>query len=74
MSIRFGDHFEKFLARQKSSGKYRSTSEVIRSALALLEARQAKIDELNTALLQGEESGFILKFNAKDHLRQMKKR
>ena len=56
-SILLGQHFEKFISTKVSSGKYISASEVIRTALRLLELEESKIKDLNKALLKGEKSG-----------------
>lgn len=56
-SISLDDHFSGFLARQVSSGRYRSASEVVRAALRLLEDQEAQLTALRAALVAGEESG-----------------
>lgn len=56
-SITLGDHFEGFISSQIQSGRYSSTSEVIRSALRLLETQETKLHTLRISLIEGEESG-----------------
>jgi len=41
-SILFGEHFKKFIHREVSSGKYASASEVVRTALRMLESEEKK--------------------------------
>ena len=41
-SILLGEHFEKFISSEVSSGKYGSASEVICTALRMLEAEEPK--------------------------------
>jgi antitoxin ParD1/3/4 len=56
-SITLGDHFDGFIASQIKTGRYGSASEVIRSALRLLETHETKLDTLRQALDEGERSG-----------------
>ena len=56
-SITLGDHFEGFISEQVQSGRYGSASEVIRSALRLLENQESKMETLRQLLQQGEQSG-----------------
>jgi len=70
-SILLGQHFEDFISTEVSSGKYNSASEVIRTALRLLEAEELKTKNLNKALLQGEKSGVDKNFDPKVHLRKL---
>ncbi|MCL4408884.1 MAG: type II toxin-antitoxin system ParD family antitoxin [Gammaproteobacteria bacterium] len=56
-SITLGEHFEKFITSQILSGRYGSASEVIRSALRLLENHEAKLNSLRQLLAEGEQSG-----------------
>ena len=57
-SITLGDHFDAFIAEQIESGRYSSTSEVVRAALRLLEDSETRLNTLRTALKEGEDSGF----------------
>lgn len=56
-SISLDDHFSEFLAREVSSGRYRSASEVIRAGLRLLEDQETQMAALRAALVAGEDSG-----------------
>ncbi|SHE44522.1 type II toxin-antitoxin system ParD family antitoxin [Vibrio gazogenes] len=56
-SITLGEHFDSFIANQIQSGRYGSASEVIRSALRLLETQETKMNTLRQLLVEGEESG-----------------
>lgn len=56
-SITLGEHFDGFISNQIQSGRYGSASEVIRSALRLLEAQETKMNTLRQLLVEGEESG-----------------
>jgi antitoxin ParD1/3/4 len=51
------DHFDSFISSQIQSGRYGSASEVIRSALRLLETQETKMNTLRQLLVEGEESG-----------------
>jgi antitoxin ParD1/3/4 len=70
-SILLGQHFEEFISAKISSGKYASASEVIRTALRLLEAEDSKMKVLNKALSQGEKSGIKKDFDSKAHLKTL---
>ena len=70
-SVLLGDHFEEFISAEISSGRYSSASEVIRTALRLLEAEKMKLKDLNKALVQGEKSGFEKSFSPKEHLKKL---
>lgn len=56
-SINLGDHFTGFLNKLTHSGRYGSASEAVRAALRLLEKEEAKLEALEHALLEGEDSG-----------------
>ena len=56
-SITLGDHFDGFIASQIQTGRYGSASEVIRTALRLLETQETKLNTLRQLLVAGEESG-----------------
>jgi len=67
-SISLGDHFEDFISASVTSGKYGSASEVVRTALRLLESEESKHKELKNALIEGENSQMIENFDSKKHL------
>lgn len=72
-SISLGNHFEQFIQDEIKSGRYGSTSEVIRSALRLLENEKEKLNALRDALIKGEQSGWVEDFNPEVHLSKMHK-
>ena len=55
-SITLGEHFDGFISNQIQSGRYGSASEVIRSALRLLESQETKLHTLRQLLIEGEQS------------------
>ncbi len=67
-SISLGNHFEEFINHEVKSGRYSSVSEVIRSALRMLESEDKKEKELIKALKIGEKSGFVDDFNPRQNL------
>jgi len=56
-SFSLGDHFTAFIETQVSRGRYGNASDVLRAGLRLLEEREAKLEALRTALVEGENSG-----------------
>jgi len=70
-SILLGEHFEEYISNKVSSGKFNSASEVIRTALRLLEDEEIKSKDLNKALSQGERSGVEKNFDSKIHLKKL---
>ena len=73
-SILLGEHFEKFIGQEVSSGRYGSASEVIRTALRILETEEEKKSALIKALIKGEKSKRIEKFDSKSHLVRLHKK
>ncbi|MEJ7627105.1 MAG: type II toxin-antitoxin system ParD family antitoxin [Ferruginibacter sp.] len=73
-SILLGEHFEKFISGEVSSGKYGSASEVVRTALRILESEEEKKAALIKALIKGEKSKRFENFDPKTHLAQLHKK
>jgi antitoxin ParD1/3/4 len=67
-----GSYFENFISSEVSSGKYSSASEMVRTALRLLELEESKKKALSKALLQGEKSGLVKNFDAKANLKKLR--
>ncbi len=70
-SILLGQHFEDFISSEVASGRYSSASEVVRTALRLLQEEESKKKILNKALEVGEKSGFDKNFDSKTHLKTL---
>ena len=49
-SISLGDHFESFIDKKVSTGRFQNASEVIRAGLRLLEEEEAKVSALKKAI------------------------
>lgn len=71
-SISLGDHFENFVDKRVSTGRYKNASEVIRAGLRLLEEEEMKIASLKSAIAEGLDSGPVKKFDPKKHLSRLK--
>jgi len=56
-SITLGENLDQFINRMIESGRYGSTSEVVRSALRLLEEHELRTGKLREALEEGLLSG-----------------
>lgn len=62
-SVALGEHFTAFAHEQVQSGRYGSTSEVIRAGLRLLEHEERKVVELRAAIEEGLNSGEPVPFD-----------
>ncbi len=52
-SLSLGEHWEVFIRNEVSSGRYGSASEVVHSALRVLEERTTKLEGLRAHLAEG---------------------
>ena len=73
-SILLGDYFDNFINEQIKTGRFSSTSEVIRAALRMFEQEESKKTRLIAELKKGEKSGFIENFDRKVFLQNMNKK
>jgi len=71
-SISLGGHFDTFVQKSISKGRYKNVSEVIRAGLRLLEEEESKIVALRTAIEEGIESGVAHDFDPQKHLESLK--
>lgn len=70
-SILLGDYFENYVNQKIASGKYNSVSEIVRTALRLLESEENKSNTLINELIVGEKSGFIDDFDRHKNLKNI---
>lgn len=73
-SILLSDHFDRFIRQKIDSGKYSSVSDVIRSALRLLEEEEQKLEDLRASLRAGEQSGIADDFDPAKHFSELQER
>ena len=65
-SFSLDEHYSAFIEGEVASGRYRSASDVIRTALRLLEDRETRLSALRQALIAGEHSGESTPFDFDD--------
>ena len=71
-SVSLGEHFTNFIDAQVQTGRYGSTSDVVRAGLRLLEEHDLKLKALQGALKAGEESGAPVSFDSEAFLARMR--
>ncbi|CAM3590091.1 type II toxin-antitoxin system ParD family antitoxin [Smaragdicoccus niigatensis] len=62
-SFSLDEHYSAFIDAEVAAGRYRSASDVVRSALRLLEDRETQLGALRNALVEGERSGTSTAFD-----------
>lgn len=70
-SISLGNHFETFVEKSISKGRFQNASEVIRAGLRMLEEEENKILALRNAIQEGMQSGIAEDFDPKKHLEML---
>ena len=73
-SFSLDDHYYAFIEAEVAAGRYRSASEVVRSALRLLEDRETQLRSLRQALETGELSGASTPFDFDEFLARKRTR
>ncbi|MCU7942518.1 MAG: type II toxin-antitoxin system ParD family antitoxin [Candidatus Thiodiazotropha sp. (ex Cardiolucina cf. quadrata)] len=58
-SITLNEHFDSFIDNQLKSGRFSSTSEVVRAGLRLLEEEETKLMALRKMLDEGESGDLV---------------
>jgi antitoxin ParD1/3/4 len=62
-TIALDPHFDDFVAGLVASGRFPSASAAVREGLRLLEAQEARIEELRAEIDRGEASGDPVEFD-----------
>jgi antitoxin ParD1/3/4 len=71
-SILLGSHYDNFIGG--ASGRYNSASEVILTALRLLETEEQKMKLLRNEFEIGENRKMVSSFDRKKHLQDLRKK
>ena len=71
-SVSLGEYFTNFIDTQVQTGRYGSTSDVVRAGLRLLEEQDLKLKALQGALIAGEESGEPVPFDSEAFLTRVR--
>jgi antitoxin ParD1/3/4 len=71
ISISLGNHFETFIEKSVSKGRFQNASEVIRAGLRMLEEEENKVIALKFAIKEGIDSGIAKDFDSKKHLQML---
>ena len=71
VTVALGPHYEEFIKQTIAGGRYNNASEVIRSALRLLEEEEARLAAVRTALIEGEKSGIIEDFDPQEFVKRL---
>lgn len=71
-SILIGEHFQEMISQEVSSGRYHSSSEVIREALRLFEDEKRRRNSLDSLLKDGESSGVAKDFDFDSFKKEMR--
>ena len=62
-SVSLGDHFRGYIDERVRSGRYNSSSDVIRAGLRLLEEHESRVEAPRSAMIEGEQSGQATPFD-----------
>ncbi|MDR1782982.1 MAG: type II toxin-antitoxin system ParD family antitoxin [Dysgonamonadaceae bacterium] len=73
MEVLLGTHYDDFMSAAVKSGRYRSTDDVVRKAILLLETEEKKADLLREKLIAGENSPMLQNFDSQAFLGQIHK-
>ncbi len=71
ISISLGNHFETFIEKSVSKGRFQNASEVIRAGLRMLEEEENKVIALRIAIQEGIDSGIAKDFDSQKHLQML---
>ncbi|WP_087116177.1 type II toxin-antitoxin system ParD family antitoxin [Corynebacterium urinipleomorphum] len=72
-SVTLGPHYEEFIAQMVASGRYATSSEVIRAGLRMIEDYERRLEVLHREIQKGEESGLVEDFDFNEFIEKMKR-
>jgi len=73
-SVTLGSHFDEFVSKKISQGRFQSISEVVRAGLRKLEEDESKLQALKEKLEAGENSSVVENFDSERFLSNLHKK
>lgn len=62
---------EEIIENKLATGEYKTVNEVINAALVFFEEKDEIFSEINIALEEGENSGYVSNYNKYNHLKSL---
>lgn len=72
-SVTLGPRYEEFIAQMVASGRYATSSEVIRAGLRMIEDYEQRLEVLRREIQKGEGSGLAEDFDFNEFIEKLKR-
>ncbi|SMC76792.1 type II toxin-antitoxin system ParD family antitoxin [Rhizobium sp. RU36D] len=70
-SVTIDEQLDMFIGEQVTQGRFKTADAVVEAGLRLLQKREAEIEAIRAAIIEGEESGEPVEFDFDKFLEEM---